>query len=159
MPFIEVITPINAPIERCFNLSRSIDFHIESTSKTNERAIGGKTSGLIELYDTVTFSARHLGFRWNLTSRIIEFDSPNKFTDQMLKGPFKKLLHEHKFKQKDGMTIMTDSMEVESPFGLIGRIFDFLVLKIYMERFLKRRCNSIKDCLESDEWKKYVTGN
>ena len=46
---IELLTEINAPIEKCFDLSRSIDLHLESTKQTGEEAIAGRTSGLIEL--------------------------------------------------------------------------------------------------------------
>ncbi len=48
----ELTTQINAPIERCFDLARSIDLHIESTKQTGEQAIVGCTSGLIGLGET-----------------------------------------------------------------------------------------------------------
>lgn len=157
MALIEIITNINAPIDRCFDLARNIDFHVVSTSHTGEKAVAGRTSGFIELNDTVTFSARHLGFRWHLTSSIIEFEKPYRFTDQMMKGPFKKLLHQHIFKEDNGRTIMIDRMEMVSPFGFIGKVFDALVLKNYMYKFLLRRCNAVKDCLESGCWKNYLS--
>ena len=56
---IELETRINAPIERVFDLSRSIDAHLDSTSSTGERAIAGTTTGLIGLGETVTWSAVH----------------------------------------------------------------------------------------------------
>lgn len=49
MPVIILHTQINAPIERCFDLSRSIDLHKISTAHTKEEAINGVTSGLINL--------------------------------------------------------------------------------------------------------------
>jgi hypothetical protein len=62
MPKIELHTEIDAPIERVFDLARSIDLHMLSTSHTNEKAIAGKTSGLIGLGEWVTWRAKHLGF-------------------------------------------------------------------------------------------------
>ena len=156
MAVFEIVTEIRAPIERCFDLARNIDFHIVSTAHTGERAVAGRTTGIVELGDTITFSARHLGFRWKLTSEIIQFDRPHKFTDQMLRGPFKDLCHEHIFESKGDITVMTDRMEMVSPFGFIGKAFDSIYLAKYMERFLARRCNAVKKCLESDEWKKYL---
>ena len=47
MPKIENKNGIKASIEIVFDLSRSIDLHILSTEQTNEKAIAGKTSGLI----------------------------------------------------------------------------------------------------------------
>ncbi len=49
MPLIELSTGIRAPIERVFDLARSIDAHVASTGQTRERAVAGRTSGLIEL--------------------------------------------------------------------------------------------------------------
>ena len=48
MPTINLTTEINAPIEICFDLSRSIDLHKQSMEHTKEEAIAGRTSGLIE---------------------------------------------------------------------------------------------------------------
>jgi hypothetical protein len=139
-----------------FDLSRSIDFHIISTRHTGEKAVEGVTTGLISGGDTVTFQAKHLGFKWKLTSRIVEFENPYKFTDEMLKGPFKRLRHEHIFEEHNGKTIMIDRMEMESPAGIAGKAFDRLVLTDYMRKFLKQRCDAVKECLESGEWRKYV---
>ena len=46
---IRLETQIDAPQERVFDLARSIDAHLASTEGTRERAIGGRTSGLIEM--------------------------------------------------------------------------------------------------------------
>ena len=62
MPKIELLTEINAPIEKVFDLSRSIDLHMGSTKQTGEKAIAGKTNGLIELGETVTWLAKHSAF-------------------------------------------------------------------------------------------------
>jgi hypothetical protein len=39
MPVIELSTSISAPVERVFDLARSIDLHTNSTSSTGERAV------------------------------------------------------------------------------------------------------------------------
>ena len=49
MPKIELATYTKAPQEVVFDWSRSIDLHIESTAQTHEKAVAGKTSGLISL--------------------------------------------------------------------------------------------------------------
>jgi hypothetical protein len=41
------VTDIAAPTGVCFDLSRSIDLHLESMVASNERAVAGVTSGLI----------------------------------------------------------------------------------------------------------------
>ena len=48
MPQIKLTTSIAAPLEVVFDLSRSIDVHQISMQQSDERAIGGITSGLIQ---------------------------------------------------------------------------------------------------------------
>jgi len=149
MPKIELITEINAPIERVFDLSRSIDLHIESTKHTGEQAIAGKISGLIELGETVTWRAKHFGIRQNMTSKITGFDRPNYFVDEMVQGAFKSLWHEHRFSYSNGRTTMKDTFIFESPLGILGRLFNWLVLTGYMSKLLKERNRVIKEAAES----------
>jgi len=70
MPKLSILTIIRAPIERCFDLARSIDLHVESMKHTGEKAVAGVTSGLIGLGQEVTWEARHFTVRQRLTSRI-----------------------------------------------------------------------------------------
>jgi ligand-binding SRPBCC domain-containing protein len=149
MTKIELSTRINAPIERCFDLARSIDLHMESTKQTGEKAIAGRTSGLIGLGETVTSQAKHLGIRQTLTSKITEFEYPNHFTDEMVKGAFKSIRHEHLFYALDNQTVMKDIFIFESPFGMFGELANFLFLGRYMENLLKKRNRLIKETAES----------
>ncbi|WP_255563230.1 hypothetical protein [Mucilaginibacter sp. 21P] len=84
MPVITLTTIINAPVERCFDISRDIDIHIASTVHTGERAIAGRTSGLIGLGESVTWRAKHFGIWQNLTSKITEFKFPEYFVDCLI---------------------------------------------------------------------------
>lgn len=149
MPRIELKTIINAPVEKVFDLSREIDLHMESTKQTGEKAIAGKTSGLIELGETVTWRAKHFGIWQNLTSKITEFDRPNFFADEMIKGAFKNFRHEHYFSNTDGRTLMKDVFVFESPGGVLGRLFNWLYLTGYMTRLLVERNRVIKEAAES----------
>jgi ligand-binding SRPBCC domain-containing protein len=148
MPKIELITQINAPIETVFDLSRSIDLHIESTKQTGERAIAGKTSGLIGLGETVTWRAKHFGIWQNLASQITAYKYPDYFVDEMVSGAFKSFRHEHHFSDTNGQTLMKDVFVFESPFGILGKFFNWLVLKKYMTDLLVERNRVIKESAE-----------
>ena len=100
MPTIDLKTEIKAKIEICFDLSCSIDLHTLSTSKTNEKAIDGRTSGLIVLDDFITWEATHFGVRQQLTSKITQFEKPFHFRDEQVKGAFKSMVHNHYFEEK-----------------------------------------------------------
>jgi ligand-binding SRPBCC domain-containing protein len=99
MPKIELETIINAPIERVFDLARSIDLHAETLSHTNEKAIAGVTKGLINLGETVTWEATHFFVKQQLTSKITVCERPNRFSDTMVSGAFARFDHDHFLKQ------------------------------------------------------------
>ena len=83
MALLRLSTFVRAPVDRCFDLSRSIDLHTESTAKTGERAVAGVTAGLIEMGEEVTWRARHFGVWQELTSRITAFDRPHHFRGRL----------------------------------------------------------------------------
>ena len=157
MPVIELETEINSSnIERVFDLIRSIDLHKVSTKKTNEKAISGRTSGLIGLGETVTWRAKHLGFYQELTSVITDFKSPTFFADEMHKGIFKSFRHEHHLKKEDDRVIIKDIFEYVAPLGWLGKIADTLFLENYMKRFLTGRNKVIKEFAETNRWKEIL---
>lgn len=156
MAIIELTTLIKAPRERVFDLSRSIDAHTASAEGTGEKAIAGVTSGLIGENQQVTWEARHLGIRQHLTVRITQVDRPNSFHDEMLKGAFKSMKHDHVFKEHPEGTELYDYFEFHSPFWILGSFVDWIFLKAYMRKFLVKRNEILKRMCESDEWKKFL---
>jgi ligand-binding SRPBCC domain-containing protein len=156
MPSIVLTTEIDAPIETVFDLSRSIDLHIDSTSATNERAIAGVTSGLIKLGESVTWEATHFFIRQQLTVRIGQFDRPNHFRDSMVSGAFSRFDHDHNFETVDSRTIMTDTFDFTSPLGILGNIADWLFVTRHMRKLLETRNCLIKSVAESGDFGEFV---
>lgn len=160
MPTISLETPINAPIEVCFDLSRSIDLHIISTKRTGERAIAGVTSGLIGLGESVTWRAKHFGVWQHLASKITDYERPYYFADEMVEGAFKRFKHEHHFQEVGhGITLMQDVFDYTSPLGIFGLVVDKLFLKRYMTGLLSERNNVIKHYAESGKWESLLNTN
>ena len=157
MPIIKLQTRINARKSIVFDLSRSIDLHLLSTAQTNEKAVAGRTSGMISLGETVTWEAKHFGITQRLTTKITEFESPDFFADEMLRGAFRSFRHEHHFSETEGVTTMLDIFDYKSPYGLFGKLADFLFLKNYMYHLLEKRNLMIKEFAESDQWKLILT--
>ncbi|TRW26604.1 SRPBCC family protein [Flavobacterium zepuense] len=157
MPVIRLQYSINAPINVVFDLSRSVDLHKISTAHTNEEAVAGKTSGLMELHDSVTWRAKHLGLTQHLSSKITAFNRPNMFIDEMVSGAFKSFKHQHIFTEVNGQTVMTDVFTYQSPLGILGRIADAVFLKKYMQKLLTERNRIIKEFAEdADKYKKIL---
>jgi ligand-binding SRPBCC domain-containing protein len=156
LPRIELSTFIAAPPERCFDLARSIELHVRSTSSTGERAIAGKTTGLLEYGDEITWRARHFGVWQSLSGRISAYDRPTHFRDTMLRGAFRHLQHDHFFEPATGGTVMRDVFDYSAPLGPLGRVAEWLFLHSYMRRFLEARNRELKAVAESNAWARYL---
>jgi hypothetical protein len=132
---------VNMPVDAAtaFDLSLSIDAHLESFEGSRERAVGGVTGGVIGLGEFVTWRARHFGITWTMTSVITEWDRPRRFVDEQRKGPFRSFRHEHRFEPIEHGTRLTDHVEFEAPFGMLGRAVERLVLARYMRRLIDVR--------------------
>lgn len=148
MASFRIVTVIAAPLEVCFDLARDIDFHTRSLGHTGERAVAGRTSGLIELGESVTWEARHLGVRQRLTVVITAFDRPRYFRDEMTAGAFAAFAHDHRFEGRAGVTVMTDEVTFRSPLGPLGWLVDRLYLAGYLRRLLEGRGEAIKQQAE-----------
>ncbi|WP_434751400.1 SRPBCC family protein [Paenibacillus amylolyticus] len=150
---VTTLTIIHAPIERCFDMARDIDIHTQTVWKhTRERAIAGVTTGRIGSDDTVTFEATHFGIRQRLTSRITAYERPYLFVDQMERGAFKSMRHEHHFSVcGEHETCMRDTLRFEAPMRFLGWAVERLILQRYMQAFLESRNAKLKALLEQVE--------
>ncbi|MEO8239769.1 MAG: SRPBCC family protein [Flavobacterium sp.] len=149
MTTINLTTKIKASQKAVFDTSRDIDVHQQSASKSKEKAIAGVTSGLINYNETVTWRGKHFGFYLTHKSRITAMDLHDYFVDEMEEGKFKTFRHQHFFEEENGVTIMTDKLQYETPFGIIGKLFDILFLKNHLIHFLLERNKTLKKIAEN----------
>jgi ligand-binding SRPBCC domain-containing protein len=135
--------------EDCFDAARDLDLHVASLAHTKEKAIGGRTTGLIELGEEVTWRGRHFGVYQTFTSKIMAFDRPRYFQDTMQRGAFKSFVHDHYFTALREGTAMRDIVVFAAPLGIVGRLAERVILRRYLERLLTGRAAAIKQSLES----------
>lgn len=159
MPVIKLTTFINAPLERVFNLSRSIDLHTISTIHSNEKAVAGVTTGLININETVTWQAFHLFKIRRFTSKITALTLYEHFCDEMIEGDFITFKHNHYFNTEAGITIMKDIIEFKSPYSFVGNLFNKIYLTNYLKKITIQRNDCIKQYAETDKWKKILNKN
>jgi ligand-binding SRPBCC domain-containing protein len=148
MTTIQLTTHYFAPIEKVFDINRNIDIHQQSASKTNEIAIAGITSGLINKNETVTWKGKHFGVYLTHQSLISELIFPTYFVDEQLKGKFKSFKHQHFFEQKENYVEVTDILNYETPYGIFGKLFDKLFLKKHLTDFIMKRNAVLKNLAE-----------
>ena len=153
MPNIHLTTFIAAPLERVFDLARSIDLHKKSMAHTGEQAVAGTTMGLIGAGETVTWKAKHLMKTRIMKIRISEMNKPVSFVDEMVEGDFKSFRHQHHFKQIDNGIFMIDIVDFESPYGKIGKLLNSIYLTKYLRTLLESRNEFIRNFAESNKWK------
>jgi hypothetical protein len=156
---LEEVTVVEAPIERCFDLARSVEVHLVANIHSGEQAlaIGDITSGLPELSQQVTWRAKHFGLWQNLTSRFTAMRPPTYFQATMVKGIFRSMQADHYFRTlPSGATEMKDLFRVVAPLPVLGPLAETLFLRRYMLRLLRERNAVIKQIAESEEWQHYL---
>jgi ligand-binding SRPBCC domain-containing protein len=153
------VTVIHAPVERCFDLARSVEVHLKGNVHSGEAAVvaEGVSSGLVGPNQKVTWSARHFGIRQELTSVITAFNPPFSFRDEMVNGAFSYMRHDHLFRATSPMeTRMEDVFCFAAPLGVLGVVAEALVLRSYMRELLRERNRVLKAVAESDDWTRYL---
>ena len=144
---------INAPIERCFLLSTSIEI-VQMTLHMSP--VGGKSSGLVGQGDRILWRGWKFGLpAWHETL-ITRYERPNFFQDAMGSGMFHQFQHDHRFEDIDGQTLLVDIVTFTMPLGPIG---NYTAKKIVIPHILStmlRRFALIKRIAESPDWANYL---
>jgi ligand-binding SRPBCC domain-containing protein len=159
MTTLDELTVIRAPIERCFDLARSVEVHLAGNIHWGEQTIaaGGVTSGLVGLRERVVWRAKHFGVWHRLTSEITQMDRPSHFRDVMTEGVFRFMRHDHFFRSlSPDETEMRDIFAFAAPLAALGLLAEFLFLRRYMQNLLRERNAAIKQIAQSGEWRKYL---
>jgi ligand-binding SRPBCC domain-containing protein len=149
MPAFKLETYIDASAEVCFDLVRDVRVHTQTTAQTGERAVAGVIDGMIGLGQTVTFEGRHFGMKQRLTVRVVEFERPTLFVDEMTEGTFKDFKHIHEFLPEGGGTLMRDTLIWRSPLGFAGRIVDKLFIGPHLRSLVTERNKRLKYLAEA----------
>jgi hypothetical protein len=79
------------------------------------------------------------GMRMQWKTRIEEFVEGSHFVDVQLKGPYKMWRHRHDFEDVEGGTRMTDGVDYELPFGLLGQLARWLFVRRQVEQIFNYR--------------------
>jgi ligand-binding SRPBCC domain-containing protein len=158
METIQLESWIDAPVERCFLLSLSVDLHLATARSSREQAVEGVKTGLISEGESVTFRGRHLGLKLRHQSRIEVVRPYSYFRDVMVKGVFSHFEHEHHFAAMDDGTRVRDEIRFSAPWGAIGRLATKILVKRHLTAFLVERNAGLKQVAESEDWHRYLDG-
>jgi hypothetical protein len=159
MIHFEEITLIDAPIDRVFDLSRSIEVHLLANVHENEQALAvrGLTTGLVGLGDQVTWRAKHFGLWHDLTTKATEVKPPTYLQITMVQGVFRSMQADHLFRSlPSGTTQLRDTFAIAAPLPILGPIAEVLFLRRYMIALNRERNAVIKQLAESHDWQRYL---
>jgi len=147
---IDLTRLVRARVEYVFDACRSIDLHTRSMASRSERVVGGKTTGHLDLGESVTWQARHFGLTWRMTAQVTHYARPHMFVDEQTAGPFRTWRHAHFFHPGPdaAQTVMRDVIDFSSPAGFLGKAVAVLLLRPYLRRLIPRRNDVIVRAVE-----------
>lgn len=78
---------------------------------------------------------------------IAVWDPPLRFVDRQLQGPYRLWVHEHRFQEVPGGTLIEDRVEYLPPGGPLARLIDRWLVRPDVERILAYRARKIQELL------------
>jgi len=145
---------VQAPIERCFLLSTSIDLVAQTLAM---RPVRGKRSGLIVNGDRIVWRGFKFGFPAFHETLITGYQRPTFFQDTMAHGYFSHFQHDHHFHFIDGHTTMWDIVRFGFPLGPVGRQIGRRIVIPHIQQLLQQRHLMLKRLAEGDDWQRYLS--
>ena len=98
----------------------------------------------------IDYSIKLLGKKIRWRTMITEYIPKVKFVDQQLKGPYSMWHHTHEFRDVDGKVEMTDEIYYVMPFGILGRLVNFLFVSRDLNNIFKYRVEIINKIFDTN---------
>ena len=91
-----------------------------------------------------------LGIPLSWTTEITEVKPLKRFVDEQKKGPYKLWRHQHFFREIEGGVEMTDVVQYELPFGILGTLAHPVAVKPQLKKIFQYRFYKINELF--GEW-------
>ena len=116
----------------------SVDYKIESTAPVGKLKVGSE-------YE-IKITRMGISVAWSI---VIEDVVPNVFVrDRQSRGPFALWIHTQKFEDHGESTLLTDLIEYDVPFGLLGKLADDIFIRRDLENIFRHRHQKILEHFE-----------
>jgi ligand-binding SRPBCC domain-containing protein len=87
----------------------------------------------------IDYRLRLTGIPFGWRTEITVWDPPLRFVDTQVRGPYAAWIHEHRFEQKNGNTLVTDRVEYQIPGLIAGDILHILLIKQQLRQIFTYR--------------------
>jgi len=111
----------------------SSDYKIEATSPAGKIQKGGE-------YE-IKITRMGISVAWGIV--IEDFNEGEFMRDRQSHGPFSLWVHTQKFEDHGQGTLLTDLIEYDVPFGILGKLADDLFVRHDLKHIFKRRHDNI----------------
>lgn len=95
----------------------------------------------------IRYRIKWLGLSMRWESLIAEYEQNERFADEMLRGPFKSWYHTHLFEPVPEGVEISDRVEYSLPFGPLGRLAHWLVVRHQLQAIFNYREKRIVELL------------
>ncbi len=148
MARIEQSVLIKTSIERAFHFHDDTNNLLKITPQNVK--VSFETRGEPGLGQEVLLRVQQFGlFTMNWHVKITEYKPPYQMTDIQVSGPFRSWKQTRQFRDINGECELTDIVEYEPPFGILGRIADSLFIRRQVANMFAYRQQATKRLLES----------
>ena len=147
---------IDAPMDRCFLLSTSIELVQQTLGMVPMSGESKRWKGMVEMGDQLVWRGWKFGLPQFHETLITGYERPTYFQDTMGRGRFAFFQHDHHLTWVDGQTLLYDKVRFMLPFGSIGKQVARQVMVPHIAGLLRRRFELLKRTAETDAWKRYV---
>ena len=93
----------------------------------------------------IFYALRVRGIPLKWISKIDKWDPPHEFVDVQVKGPYRFWHHTHRFSERAGGTSIEDSVRYALPFGLLGRLVNWLQVAGDLAKIFDYRAQQVQE--------------
>ena len=105
----------------------------------------------------IDYTIRLMGLRVRWRSLITAYEHLYSFTDEQIKGPYSFWHHTHDFRQTNNGVEITDRVRYVVPFGLLGRITNWLWIQHDLKQIFEYRRSVINELFSTEKYKLYTS--
>lgn len=147
MPKITRSVNIRAPLEKVFSFYDDPG-NLRRITPPNIRISILKKPNFLEEGSSIIVRVKRWRFDFTWSAVITKYRRNEIFIDEQQKGPFRVWKHTHLFDDIPTGTKLTDIIEYELPWGILGEVADQIFIRREIQKMLKFRQEKTKEILE-----------